>query len=182
VTFLAVPLAGAFLIRPERHHDERGFFARTWCADQAVAHGLNPRVVQCNVSYTERAGTVRGLHYQAAPWAEAKLVRCTRGAIHDVIIDLRPDSATYLRHTAVELSAENGDLLYVPEGFAHGFQTVTDGVEVSYQMSQVHAPAYARGIRWDDPMFGIAWPRPVTDISPRDRRFPDFAILAGGTQ
>jgi dTDP-4-dehydrorhamnose 3,5-epimerase len=171
----AIP--GAFLIRPEAHRDGRGAFARTWCEREAAAHGLNPHVAQSNISYTARMGTLRGLHYQVPPWAEAKLVRCTRGAIHDVIVDLRPNSSMYLQHTAVVLTAESWEALYIPEGFAHGFQTLADGTEVVYQMSQAYAPDFERGIRWNDPQFGIRWPLPVHGLSARDQAFPDFETL-----
>ena len=172
--FRETELRGAFVIAPEPAHDERGFFARTWCAREAAAHGLNPNVVQCNVSLSHEKGTLRGLHYQTPPCAEAKLVRCTHGAIHDVIVDLRRGSPTFARHASVELSASNRLMMYVPEGFAHGFQTLTDHAEVSYQMSQAHSPEHARGVRWNDPAFGIDWPLAITTMSERDRNYPDF--------
>jgi dTDP-4-dehydrorhamnose 3,5-epimerase len=174
VTFTETVLAGAFVVDPEPRADERGWFARTWCQREAVALGLNPRVVQCSVSVNRRRGTLRGLHYQAAPWAEVKLVRCTRGAIHDVIVDLRPYSPTYMQHVAVALSADNHRALYVPEGFAHGFQTLVDDTEVVYQMSEFYAPEHGRGIRWNDPAFGIRWPEPSPILSPRDAALPDW--------
>jgi dTDP-4-dehydrorhamnose 3,5-epimerase len=172
--FSATALAGAYLIEPERLEDERGFFARTWCVDEFAARGLNPRLVQCSISFNRRKGTLRGMHFQAAPHEEAKLVRCTRGAIYDVIVDLRPDSPTFKRWTAVDLTAENRRMLYVPEGFAHGFQTLEDESEVSYQMSEYYHAASARGVRWDDPAFGIEWPVEERTISARDRHYPDF--------
>jgi dTDP-4-dehydrorhamnose 3,5-epimerase len=167
-------LIGAFLIDLEPRPDARGFFARTWCEHEFAELGLHIRWVQCNISFNRERGTLRGMHYQAAPYAEAKLIRCTMGAIYDVIIDLRPDSSTFKRWVAAELTADNRRLLYVPEGFGHGFQTLVDGTEVFYQMSQVYAPDYGRGIRWDDPAFEISWPVEKPIISERDRGFPDF--------
>jgi dTDP-4-dehydrorhamnose 3,5-epimerase len=172
--FTETTLTGAFLIEPERLTDERGFFARTWCQQEFAAIGLDPQWVQCNISFNERRGTLRGMHYQAAPYAETKLVRCTMGAIYDVIIDLRPDSATFRQWLAVELTADNRLMLFIPEGFAHGFQTLTDGTEVFYLMSQVYAPEYARGVRWDDSAFKVSWPAEKRVISERDRSFADF--------
>lgn len=172
--FTETCLKGAFLIEPERHEDERGFFARTWCRHEFAAHGLNAELVQCNVSYNRRKGTLRGMHYQRAPYAEAKLVRCTRGAIYDVIIDLRPDSPTRLQWLAVRLTAEDGRMLTIPEGFAHGFQTLEDDTEVFYQMSAFYAPEAAAGIRWNDPYFGISWPLADPILSEKDRAYPDF--------
>lgn len=165
-------LAGAFVIEPERREDERGFFARTWCRDEFAAHGLNPALVQCNISFNKKRGTLRGMHYQAAPHEEAKLVRCTQGAIYDVILDLRRESATFGRWVGVELTAENRRMLYVPEGFAHGFQTLEDDSEVFYQMSAFYHAESALGARWDDPAFAIAWPLPDPILSDRDRAFP----------
>ena len=156
--FSPTPLAGAVLIEPERREDSRGFFARTWCNREFEAHGLAPLIVQCSISFNKKRGTLRGLHYQAPPHAETKLVRCTSGAIYDVIVDLRPESPSCRRHFATVLSAENRAMLYVPEGFAHGFQTLEDGTEVFYQMSKFHAPECARGVRWNDPAFAIEWP------------------------
>jgi dTDP-4-dehydrorhamnose 3,5-epimerase len=175
VRFSATPLAGAFVVEPEPVEDERGLFARTWCRREWQARGLNAELAQCSVSFTTRAGTVRGLHYQAAPHAEAKLVRCTRGRIYDVIVDLRPDSPTFKRWTAVELGADDRRMLYVPEGCAHGFQTLADATEVFYQISAAYDPASQRGVRWDDPAFAIVWPdAPARIVSARDRAFPDF--------
>jgi dTDP-4-dehydrorhamnose 3,5-epimerase len=176
VIFRETPLPGAFLVEPERLEDERGFFARTWCAREFAERGLNAALAQCSTSYNARCGTLRGMHYQAAPHEEAKLVRCTRGAIHDVIVDLRPGSATYCRWFAAELTEANGVALYVPEGFAHGFQTLADRTEVLYQISEFHAPQASRGVRWDDPAFAIEWPRTEARImSARDGAYPDFA-------
>jgi dTDP-4-dehydrorhamnose 3,5-epimerase len=174
VIFSETALTGAWIVDVERVEDARGFFARSWCERDFAAHGLNARVVQCNVSFNKRRGTLRGMHYQAAPHREAKLIRCTRGAVHDVIIDLRADSATYKRHVAVVLDAESRRMLYVPEGFAHGFQTLEDDTEVFYQMSAFYAPDHARGVRWNDPAFGIQWPEAERTISQRDQAYPDF--------
>ena len=172
--FTKTPLKGAYVIDPERHTDERGFFARTWCQQEFEAHGLNPVLVQCNISYNYRKGTLRGMHYQVAPHAEEKLVRCTAGAIYDVIVDLRADSHTFKHWFAMELSFENRRMLYLPAGLAHGFLTLTDGAEVFYQMSEFYMSECARGIRWNDPTFGIRWPHEVTMISEQDRIYPDF--------
>jgi dTDP-4-dehydrorhamnose 3,5-epimerase len=172
--FTETKRAGAFVIEMERRADERGFFARTFCRQEFEAHGLNPEVVQCNVSFNKRKGTLRGMHYQAAPFAEAKLVRCTSGSIYDVIIDLRPSSATFKKYFAVELSAENGRMLYIPEDFAHGFQTLQEDTEVFYQMAQRYSAEQARGVRWNDPAFGIEWPEGERIIIERDKNYPDF--------
>ena len=172
--FIETHLPGAFIIEPERREDERGFFARVWCPREALAHGIQAQWVQCNISYNARRGTLRGMHYQAAPHAEAKLVRCTLGTIHDVIVDLRPDAPTYLQHVVVTLTAQNRRLVYIPEGLAHGFLTLEDNTEVFYQMAEFYAPGCARGIRWNDPAFGIQWPEEVRIISERDRNYPDF--------
>ena len=172
--FTEIKLAGAFVIEIERRTDQRGFFARTFCRQEFEAHGLNPEVVQCNVSFNKRKGTLRGMHYQAVPFAEAKLVRCTSGSIYDVIIDLRSSSATFKKHFAVELSAENGRMLYIPEDFAHGFQTLQDDTEVFYQMAQRYSAEHARGVRWNDPAFGIKWPEGERIIIERDKNYPDF--------
>jgi dTDP-4-dehydrorhamnose 3,5-epimerase len=171
--FQETPLQGAFVIDLEPKADERGFFARVWCEQELAAHGLNPRLAQSSLSYNRRRGTLRGLHYRVAPHAEVRIVRCVRGSIYDVIVDLRPESASYLRWLGVTLSAENRRSLYVPEGFAHGFQTLEDDAEVLYQMSELHVPEAERGVRWDDPAFGIAWPHVDTRIiSDRDRNWP----------
>jgi len=166
--FSETALKGAFLIEPERLEDERGFFARTFCQSEFKAHGLEANIAQCNVSYNKLKGTLRGMHYQAEPKAETKLVRCTRGAIYDVIIDLRQESPTYLQWLAAELTAENRKMLYIPKGFAHGFQTLEDDTEVFYQMSEPYAPEHARGLRWDDPAFTIKWPLKDKIISKKD--------------
>jgi dTDP-4-dehydrorhamnose 3,5-epimerase len=172
--FTQTELENAFVIDLEQRGDERGFFARAWDENEFRDHGLNPRLVQCNVSFNHRAGTLRGMHFQHAPHAEAKLVRCTRGAIYDVIVDLRPDSATFKRWIGVELTEENRRMLYVPEGFAHGFQTLADGTETFYQVSEFYAPGAEGGVRYDDPAFGIEWPREVTVISPKDAAWDAF--------
>ncbi|HXG47284.1 MAG TPA: dTDP-4-dehydrorhamnose 3,5-epimerase [Methylomirabilota bacterium] len=173
--FTPTPLAGAFVLDLERREDERGFFARTFCAEEFRAHGLNPRVAQCSVSFNRRRGTLRGLHWQAPPHAEAKLVRCVQGAIYDVIVDLRPGSPTFRRHFALELAAATGRALYVPEGFAHGFQTLAEDTAVFYQMSEFYHPESGRGARWNDPAFGIDWPLANPIVNERDRAYPDFA-------
>ncbi len=170
--FSPTPLAGACVVELEPVADDRGFFARAFCREEFEAHGLNPQLAQSNISFNRRRGTLRGLHYQAAPYAEAKLVRCTQGAIWDVIVDLRPDSPSYKRWHAVELSAGNRRALYVPEGFAQGFQTLADDSEVLYLMSQFYRPDAARGVRWDDPALGIAWPIADPQLSDRDRSLP----------
>ncbi len=175
--FVATRLKGAYLIEPEIRADERGFFARAFCRREFLAHGLNPDLVQCNLSYNHTVGTVRGMHYQRAPHAEAKLVRCTAGAICDVILDLRPDSPTFSQWAAVELSAGNRRLLYVPEGFAHGYQTLTEGAEVFYQVSAFYHPGSEGGVRWDDPAFKIEWPLPVGSISAKDMSYRDWEPL-----
>ena len=172
--FTETPLPGAYVLDPERLSDERGFFARIFDPHELAARGLNPNVEQSSISFNPNKGTLRGMHFQRAPFAEAKLVRCTRGAVHDVIIDLRKDSASHRRHFGVLLDAENRRLLYVPEGFAHGYLTLTDDAEVSYQISARYSPEHASGVRWDDPAFGIEWPGPVTLVNERDRTYPDF--------
>jgi len=172
--FTETKLPGAFVIELEKHADQRGFFARTFCRKEFEAHGLNPQVAQCNVSFNKRKGTLRGMHYQAVPFAEAKLVRCTSGSIYDVIIDIRRSSPTFKQHFAVELSAENHKMLYIPEEFAHGFQTLQDDTEIFYQMSQHFSPEHARGVRWNDPTFRIEWPEDERIIIERDQRYPDF--------
>lgn len=175
--FLATPIPGAFILELDRKEDERGYFARTWCKREFEEMGLNTDLAQCNVSYSPRRGTLRGMHWQVAPYGEAKLVRCTRGAIWDVIVDLRPESPTYTMHIGVELTADSGRALYIPEYTAHGFVTVTEDCEVFYQMSAFYEPAAARGVRWNDPAFDIDWP--VTDpiLHPRDASYPDFVPL-----
>jgi dTDP-4-dehydrorhamnose 3,5-epimerase len=170
--FTETPLAGAWVIELEELADERGFFARSFCRDEFGAHGLDPAVAQCNVSFNRRRGTLRGLHYQAEPHAESKLVRCTRGAIWDIIVDLRPGSATGRRWYAAELTADNRRALYAPAGFAHGFQTLADDSEVLYQMSEFYHAELARGVRWSDPALAIPWPVPQPIVSERDRALP----------
>ena len=172
--FLPARLPGAFRVEMDHREDERGYFARSWCVREAEAHGLNPRVVQCSVSFNRRRGTLRGMHFQSAPRQEAKLVRVTRGSIADVIVDLRPESPTYKKWEAFQLSQQNGTALYVPEGFAHGFQTLADDTDVYYQMSEFHSEEHAGGVRWNDPAFGIIWPLPNPILSPKDASYADF--------
>ncbi len=174
MTFTETPLTGAFVIDLEPHADERGFFARTFCRREFEARALNPVIVQCNTSFNLKAGTIRGMHYQKAPSREAKLVRCVRGSIQDVIVDLRTDSSTYGRSFAIELSEENHRAIYIPESFAHGFQTLEDQSEIEYQMSEYYSPESAAGYRFDDPAFAIRWPLEVTIVSPRDLAWPAF--------
>jgi len=172
--FTETQLKGAFIVELEQRQDDRGFFARTFCATEFAAHGLKPTVAQCNLSFNFKKGTLRGMHYQIAPAGETKLVRCTQGAIYDVIIDMRPDSPTYLSHIGVELTAENRRALYVPELFAHGYQALTDAAEVVYQVGEFYTPGYERGLRYDDPTFGIDWPVAVSEISQKDAAWPMF--------
>lgn len=172
--FEATPLCGAFVVRPERRDDERGFFARTWCRDEFAAHGIALDMVQASLSYNREAGTLRGLHFARPPASEAKLVRCERGSIFDVIVDLRPKSASYLMHVAQLLDEKGGAALYVPAGVAHGFQTLADDSTVCYMMSETYRPELAEGVRYDDEAFGIKWPAPVSVIAERDRGYPDF--------
>ena len=174
VQFEELPIPGALVVRVEPISDERGFFARTWSAAEFKAHGLNPALVECSISHNDLAGTLRGMHYQAAPHEEAKLVRCTKGSIFDVVIDLRRSSPGFRRAACVELSAANHLALYVPEGCAHGFLTLEAGTEVLYQISHEYVPESARGVRWDDPAFDIRWPRQPSRMSLRDSGFPDF--------
>lgn len=168
-------LEGAWVLHLERQEDDRGFFARAWCADEFRKRGLTSSLEQCSLSYNRVAGTLRGMHYQASPGEEAKVVRCIRGAIYDVLVDLRPPSPSYRKWVARQLTGDNRLSFYVPEGVAHGFLTLSDDAEVLYLISSAHAPALARGIRWDDPAFGIQWPQAPAVISPRDRGYPDFA-------
>jgi dTDP-4-dehydrorhamnose 3,5-epimerase len=167
-------LHGAYLIEPELLQDERGFFARVYCSEEFEQNGLNPRVAQCSTSFNRKRGTLRGMHYQIAPYAEVKLVRCTMGAIYDVIIDLRPKSPSYMKWIAVELSSTNRRSMYVPEGFAHGYQTLEDNTEVYYQISEAYHPDHARGVRWDDPSIGIKWPLADPILSDKDCSYPDI--------
>ncbi len=176
--FRETPLAGAYVVEAEPMEDERGFFARMWCEREFRERGLCDRFVQCNLSYNRRRGTLRGMHYQADPHGEIKLVRCVRGSIHDVIVDLRPDSPTFTSYFAVRLSARPLRMLYIPEGLAHGFLTLEDDTEVFYQMSEFYHPESARGVRWNDPAFGVVWPEEVRVISDRDRSYPDFRVDA----
>jgi dTDP-4-dehydrorhamnose 3,5-epimerase len=174
--FTETKLKGAFLVEIEKLTDDRGFFGRSWCRKEFDDHGLNSRLVQANVSFNRKKGTLRGMHYQIAPFQESKLIRCTRGAIFDVIIDLRLDSPTYKQWTGVELTADNYTMFFVPEDFAHGFQTLTDESEITYQVTQFYTPGSERGIRFDDRAFGIQWPLDVTVISDKDRTWPDFEV------
>ena len=167
--FTETTLLGAFVIDLERIEDDRGFFARTFCQHEFEAHGLDPVIAQASVAFNVRRGSLRGMHFQYPPAAESKLVRCTRGAILDVIVDLRPESGTYLRHFEVELSADSGRALYVPKRFAHGYQTLEDATEASYLMGEFYAPEHAGGLRHDDPRLGLEWPLPVTELSDKDR-------------
>jgi dTDP-4-dehydrorhamnose 3,5-epimerase len=180
VRFVETRLPGAYLLELERHEDERGFFARTFCEREFASRGLLAHYPQCNLSYNIKAYTLRGMHYQAAPHQEVKLIRCVAGAIHDVIVDLRPGSPTRLRWMGVDLDAERRDALYVPAGFAHGFMTLCSHAEVFYQMGQFYEPEAARGFRWDDPAFGIEWPFTPSVISGRDRSYPDFDPTSDG--
>jgi dTDP-4-dehydrorhamnose 3,5-epimerase len=174
VIFEATPLSGAFLIRPERRCDERGFFARTWCRDEFAAQGIAIAMVQTSVSHNRTAGTLRGLHFARPPASEAKLVRCERGRIFDVIVDLRPQSPSYLMHLEQLLDADEGTALYVPPGVAHGFQTLVDDSTVCYTMSEAYRAELADGVRYDDQALGVRWPMAVSVIAERDRRYPDF--------
>jgi len=172
--FTETLLKGAFVIDSEPVRDERGMFARTWCQKEFEAQGLKVTWVQSSLSVSSRRGTLRGMHYQIAPHEEVKLVRCTMGAIYDVIVDLRPDSSTYCQYLGVTLFAKDRRALYIPQGFAHGFLTLSDNSEVSYHMSELYSPASARGFRWNDATFGIEWPEPVMVISEKDRTWPEF--------
>jgi len=172
--FKETKLRGAFVVEINPMEDERGFFARSFCAKEFAEHGLNSHIAQCSISYNEKKGTLRGMHYQAPPHEETKLVRCTMGATYDVIIDLRPSSATFKQWIALELTGENRQILYVPEGFAHGFQTLEDSTEVFYQISEFYHPECARGVRWNDPSFGIEWPMLPTLITNKDNSYPNF--------
>jgi dTDP-4-dehydrorhamnose 3,5-epimerase len=174
IIFTETRLKGAFIIELEKHVDQRGFFARTYCEREFESYGLKSRYVQSSISFNSRKGTLRGMHFQTTPYEEAKLIRCSRGAVYDVIIDLRNGSPTFKQHLALVLSAENGRMLYVPESFAHGFQTLEDNTEVFYQMSEFYSPEHARGARWNDPAFGIEWPAEERIILERDQSFADF--------
>jgi len=172
--FIETSLKGAYVIQLKKIEDDRGFFARAWCQEEFQHHGLNPHMIQLNVAFSHIRGTIRGMHYQIPPHAEAKFIRCTRGALYDVIIDLRKDSPTFGRSYGVELTHDNGSMLYAPEGFAHGYQTLLDDTEMYYMTSSTYAPQAARGVRFDDERFGIKWPTAVTVISNVDRSWPDF--------
>ena len=174
MTFHETKIPGVFEIHLEPKRDDRGFFARSWCQREFKDHGLDPNLAQCSISYSTQRGTLRGLHYQAAPFPETKLVRCTQGAIYDVVLDLRPQSGTFRDWIAVVLTAENRNMVYVPKGCAHGFLTLKDDTEVFYQMSEFYNAESARGVRWDDPAFRIVWPEKVRVISERDQSYPDF--------
>ncbi len=171
--FLPTAIAGAYLVEPERHEDERGYFARVWSARELAQHGLEPRLAHCSVSFNRVSGTLRGLHYQVPPFAEAKLIRCTRGALYDVAVDLRPESPSFRKWIGLELAPDHGRAIYIPHGCAHGFLTLADATEITYHISAEYSPPHARGMRWNDPFVGVAWPRPVTVIAPRDRDYPD---------
>ena len=172
--FIETELKGPFIIEPEPHEDERGFFARIFCIEEFRAHRIEFRVVQCSISFNKKRGTLRGMHYQAPRYEEAKLVRCIRGAIYDVILDLRPEPPTFKKWIGVDLTEENRRMLYVPKGFAHGFQTLMDDTDVFYMMDEFYHPECARGVRWDDPLFRIIWPLPIAVISECDRAHPSF--------
>jgi dTDP-4-dehydrorhamnose 3,5-epimerase len=172
--FQETALPGVFEICLDPKVDGRGFFARCWCQQEFAAMDLSPKLVQCSVSFNTQKGTLRGMHYQESPYGETKIVRCTRGALYDVILDLRPCSSTFKQWTAVLLTAVNRKMIYVPEGCAHGFLTLEDETEVFYQMSEVYNADSARGVRWDDPAFRISWPGPIEVISERDRAYPDY--------
>lgn len=176
--FVKTELAGVVIVEPERLEDTRGFFARTWCQQEFTEQWLNPNLVQCSISFNKKRGTLRGMHFQEKPFEEAKLVRCTMGAIYDVIIDLRPGSVTFKRWVSVELTAENRRALYIPAGLAHGFQTLVDDTEVFYQMSVSYQPESARGLRWDDPAFKITWPIADPIISSKDQ---SWSYIAGAS-
>lgn len=172
--FTPTPLQGVFVIEIESLEDERGFFARTWDKEEFKKQGLNSELIQCSISFNKKKGTLRGMHFQAKPYEEDKVVTCTRGGIFDVVVDLRPQSATFKKWFGLELSESNRKQLYIPAGTAHGFQTLTDMAEVHYQISQMFQKDHAGGVRWNDPAFGIHWPMAVSVISERDKNFPDF--------
>jgi dTDP-4-dehydrorhamnose 3,5-epimerase len=178
--FRETELKGAYIIELEEKHDHRGFFARTFCAKEFEAHGLKPEVAQCNLSFNHKKGTLRGMHYQVPPAAETKLIRCTKGGIYDVIIDMRPESPTFLQFIGVELTEENHRALYVPEMFAHGYQALSDGAEVMYQVGEFYTPGCERGLRYDDPFFNIPWPLEVTVISEKDTNWPLMRMMSVG--
>jgi dTDP-4-dehydrorhamnose 3,5-epimerase len=177
--FSETKLRGAFIIDVERREDSRGFFARTFCQHEFRAHGLKPSIAQANVAFNTRKGTVRGMHFQFPPRAETKLVRCSRGAILDIIVDLRPESPTYLQHVAVELGEDDHRALYVPERFAHGYQALRDNTATTYQVGEFYAPEAESGLLWNDPRLGLAWPLPPTEISDKDRAFKTLSDVEG---
>jgi dTDP-4-dehydrorhamnose 3,5-epimerase len=174
--FIETEIRGAFVVRLNKIVDQRGYFARGWCRDEFAKHGLNSTMLQLNTGFSDKKGTIRGMHYQEVPHAEAKFVRCTRGAIYDVIIDLRPDSPTRGKWFGAELTADNGTMLYAPEGLAHGYQTLTDGAEMYYMTTAVYASGSAGGVRYNDPAFGIQWPLAVDVISEADQKWPDYEM------
>lgn len=173
--FTQTHIKGVCIVEPEKLQDDRGFFSRSWCEQEFAEEGLDAHLMQCSISFNHKKGTLRGMHFQLPPFAETKLVRCTQGSIYDVALDLRQDSETFLQWVGVELTADNHRALYIPKGFAHGFQTLADNTEVFYQISEVYAPEYARGLRWDDPTFKIAWQEPVSIISERDRNYENYS-------
>ena len=170
--FRETPVDGVFIVEPEKIPDERGFFACSWLADEFAERGLNQQLVQCNVAFNKTRGTLRGMHFQIKPYEQTKLVRCTRGAVYEVALDLRSDSPTRYRWAAAELTSDNHRMLYIPEGFAHGYQTLTDDAEIFYQISEYYHAESESGVRWDDPAFAIDWPLPVTVIAKRDATYP----------
>ena len=174
--FAETPLSGAYVIEIEKHEDERGFFARSWCAREFAAKSLDPHLVQCNVSFNKRKGTLRGLHYQISPHAEVKLVCCTKGSLFDVIVDLRKDSPTFLKWFAIELTATNHRMPYIPELFAHGFQTLEDDTEIFYQMTEFYEQAASKGLRWNDPRLGINWPHAGRVMSQKDQAYANLEV------
>jgi len=174
--FTETKLEGAFILEQQKLEDDRGFFSRSWCRREFEAHGLNPRLAQCSISFNKQKATLRGMHYQLPPYEEAKLVRCTSGSIYDAIIDLRPQSPTFKQYLGLVLTAQNHKMLYVPEGFAHGFLTLEDNTEVFYQMSEFYSAEHTRGVRWNDVAFRIEWPLAPSTISDRDRSCPDFTL------
>jgi len=174
--FIETKLKGAYIIDIKKIEDERGFFARAWCQNEFKTYNLNPNMVQLNIAFSRKRGTLRGMHFQKSPWEEAKLVRCTKGAVYDVIIDVRRDSPTHGQWIGVELTEENRRMLYVPEGVAHGYQTLADHTEIYYQTTQFYAPEFATGVRFDDPAFGIVWSLPVEIISNQDRNWPAYSL------
>lgn len=180
--FEPTSIPGAFVIGIEPHVDERGFFARTWCRDEFAAHGIQAEMAQASLSHNRRAGTLRGLHFTRASSREAKLVRCSAGRVHDVIVDLRPQSPAFLQHIALVLDAREHNALYIPQGVAHGFLTLTNDCDVLYLMTEAYRPELAAGVRYDDPAFGIEWPAPVNVIAERDRDYPDFDALVHGAR